>query len=275
MKTVTSRDGTAIAYEELGSGPAAVLVDGAFCGRTFGPMSALAKLLADECTVYHYDRRGRGGSGDTLPYAPEREVEDLAAVFGVAAAKSGMAHLYGISSGAALALRGAAHGLPVHRLVVYEPPFALDGVHTPTPPDFREQIAAMIARGERDGAVKLFMRVVGVPAFGIFFMRLLPNVWPKLRAAVHTLPYDFAVLGETQSGLPLPAELARKLESISVPTLALAGGKSPAWLHHAARKVAEGVRGATFSVVRGQDHNVSAQAIAPVLLDYYRAGGLR
>jgi pimeloyl-ACP methyl ester carboxylesterase len=275
MKTVTSRDGTALAYEELGSGPAIVLVDGAFCGRSFGPMPALAKLLAKQCTVYHYDRRGRGGSGDTPPYALERELEDLAAVFGVAATKAGTAHLYGISSGAALALRGAAHGLPVQRLVVYEPPFALDGVHTPTPPDFREQIAAMIARGERDGAVKLFMKVVGVPAFGIFFMRLLPNVWPKLRAVAHTLPYDFAVLGETQSGLPLPAELASKLESICVPTLALAGGKSPPWLHHAARKVAEGIGGATFAVVPGQDHNVSAQAIAPVLLDYFLTGGSR
>jgi len=271
MNTLTSKDGTRIAYEQLGSGPPIVLVDGAFCGRTFGPMPALAKLLAPHFTVFHYDRRGRGGSGDTPPYAVERELEDLSAVCALGAARSarGTVFLYGISSGAVLALRGAGSGLPVEKLVVYEPPLALDGTHTPDPPDFREQIAAFVAKGERDSAVKLFMKVVGVPAFGIFFMRLLPNVWPKLRAVAHTLPYDFAVLGETQSGSAMPGELAAILRAISAPTLALFGGKSPAWMQHAVKRVAEIVPGATTDIVLGQDHNVSAAAMAPRLSNYF------
>lgn len=271
MSTLTSKDGTVIAYEQVGSGPPVVLVDGAFCGRTFGPMPALAKALAPQFTVFHYDRRGRGGSGDTKPYAPEREVEDLSAVVTRAAALSprGKACLYGISSGAALALRGAASELPVEKLVVYEPPFSLDGTRTPDPVDFRERIAAFIANGDRDSAVKLFMKVVGVPAFGIFFMRLLPNVWPKLRAVAHTLPYDFAVLGETQTGGPLPSGFESSWRAISVPTLALVGGKSPPWMHHAVKRVAETVPGATTAVVPGQDHNIGAAAIAPRLAAFF------
>ncbi len=271
MNTVTSKDGTTIAYEQLGSGPPLVLVDGAFCGRTFGPMPALAKLLAPHFTVFHYDRRGRGGSGDTQPYALERELEDLSAVFARAAALSQRkkAYLYGISSGAALALRGAGGGLAVEKLVVYEPPFSLDGTRTPDPPDFRERIAVFLTDGDRDSAVKLFMKVVGVPAFGIFFMRLLPNVWPKLRAVAHTLPYDFAALGETQSGGPLPSELEAVLRAISAPTLSLVGGKSPPWMQHAVKRVAESVSGATSDVVPGQDHNIGAAAIAPRLRAYF------
>lgn len=266
MKTTRSKDGTSIAYEQLGSGPPVVLVDGAFCRRAFGPMADLAALLASRFTVFHYDRRGRDDSGDTAPYAPEREVEDLAAIVEKA---GGAPCLYGISSGAALALRAVGSGVPVKKLAVYEMPFSLDGQHTPDPPDFREQIGAMLAAGKRDGAVKLFMKVVGVPSFGIFFMRLMPNVWPKLRAVAHTLPYDFAVLGDTQRGGPLPDEFRTKLEAISVPTVTLAGGKSPPWMHHAARKVADTVKGATFRVVPGQDHNVSAKAMAPVLTEFF------
>src|SRR5437879_4691813 len=121
MNTVTSRDGTRIAYDKRGSGPALILVDGAFCYRAFGPMPKLAELLSDRFTVYNYDRRGRGDSSDTKPYAVAREVEDLAALFEAA---GGSAFLYGISSGAALALRAAGNGLAVRKLAVYEPPFA-------------------------------------------------------------------------------------------------------------------------------------------------------
>ena len=273
MNTVISKDGTRIAYEQLGSGPPVVLVDGAFCGRTFGPMPALAKLLAPHFTVFHYDRRGRGGSSDTPPYALERELEDLAAIFAAATAVSPRekAYLYGISSGAALAMRGAASGLAVEKFVLYEPPFALDGTRVPNPPDFRAQIAGFLAQGDRDSAVKLFMKVVGVPAFGIFMMRLMPNVWPKLRAVAHTLPYDFAALGETQSGGPLPGELESALGKISAPTLALVGGKSPPWMRHAVERVAQSIAVAKTDVVPGQDHNIGAAAIAPRLIAFFSA----
>jgi pimeloyl-ACP methyl ester carboxylesterase len=266
MHTTTSKDGTTIAYEKLGSGPPVVLVDGAFCRRAFGPMPTLAPLLAKHFTVLHYDRRGRGDSGDTQPYASDRELEDLVAVVQAA---GGEPFLYGISSGAALALRGVASGIKVKKLVVYEPPFALDGTHTPSPPDYREQIAGSMERGDRDAAVKLFMKAVGAPAFAIFMMRLMPNVWPKLRAVAHTLAYDFALLGDTQSGGPLPGELREKLASIQVPTLAMAGGKSPNWMHHASKTVASTVQHGEFRVIPGQDHNLGAKALLPVLLEYF------
>jgi pimeloyl-ACP methyl ester carboxylesterase len=267
MKKVTSRDGTSIAYEQLGSGPPVVLVDGAFCGRGFGPMPALAALLAPRFTVFHYDRRGRGDSGDTQPYAVDREVEDLAAV---AQAAGAPVFLYGCSSGAALAVRGAASGLlKVRKLALYEAPFALDGTHRPQPADFREQLAALVAAGKRDDAVKLFMRVVGAPGFAIFMMRLMPNVWPKLRAVAHTLPYDFKVLGETQTGGPMPAELREKLQAISPPALTMAGSKSPQWMHHAAKQMAQTLQAASFRVIPGQDHNVAAKAAGPALTEFF------
>ena len=266
MKSTKSKDGTLIAYEELGSGPPLVLVDGAFCRREFGPMASLAKALSAQFTVFHYDRRGRGDSGNTAPYAVEREIEDLSAVVEKA---GGNPFLYGTSSGAALALRAVGSGMSAKKLLVYEPPFALDGTHTPSPSDFRERIAAMLASDDRDGAIKLFLKVVGVPAFGIFFMRLLPNVWPKIRKVAPTLAYDFAVLGDTQRGGPLPADLEKALAAIHVPTVTAAGGKSPDWMHHAAKRVAQGIDGASFRIVPNQDHNATTKAMAPVITDVF------
>jgi pimeloyl-ACP methyl ester carboxylesterase len=144
MKTTTSKDGTRLAYEQLGSGPALVLVDGAMCGRAFGPMAELAARLAPRFTVYHYDRRGRGDSGDTPPYAVEREVEDLAAIVDAA---GGSAYLYGTSSGAVLALRAAAAGVRVPKMVLFEPPFA--GEDTPPLPErSRARVDELLAAGD-------------------------------------------------------------------------------------------------------------------------------
>jgi pimeloyl-ACP methyl ester carboxylesterase len=266
MNTLTSRDGTIIAYEKLGNGPPVVLVDGAFCHRAFGPMPALAALLSKHFTVFHYDRRGRGDSGDTAPYAVEREVEDLKALVDVA---GGSASVYGISSGAALSMLAVADGLRATKLAIYEPPFALDGKHHPNPADFREQIATMLASNRRDDAVKTFMKVVGVPTLAILFMRCLPNVWPKLRAVAHTLPYDFAVLGDTQTGDPLPAAYKQRLTTIGIPMLAMAGSKSPPWMHHAVDVIAALVPNAKRSTIAKQDHNVSAKAMAPSLVEFF------
>jgi pimeloyl-ACP methyl ester carboxylesterase len=265
MSTVSSKDGTPIAYERRGAGPPVLLVDGAFCYRGFGPMPKLADALAAKHTVVLFDRRGRGESGaGSGPYAVEREIEDLEALLDLIGEPT---HVYGVSSGAALALRATARlGDRVRRLVVYEPPFALDGTHHPVPADFREQIAERLRAGDRDSAVKLFMRAVGVPGFAIGMMRWMWWVWPKLRRVAHTLPHDFATLGETQSGGPLPDELRAVLAAIRVPTLALAGGKSPPWMHHGVKTVASTVPGARFDVVPGSDHNVAAAAVAPLLL---------
>ena len=266
MNTVTSRDGTRIAYDKRGTGPALILVDGAFCHRGFGPMPKLAEVLSDKYTVYNYDRRGRGDSADTKPYSVEKEIEDLTAIFDAA---GGSAFLYGVSSGAALALRAAGSGLAVRKLALYEPPFALDGYHTPRPADFREQIAGMVRNNQRDDAVKLFMRVVGVPAFGIFMMRMMRGVWKKLVNVAHTLLYDFAVLGDTQRGGTLPDDLRALAGSISVRTLAMSGSKSPEWMRHAADVVASVVQNGSTRVLPGQTHNVSAKAVEPALREFF------
>src|SRR5262249_48216530 len=149
------------------------------------PMAPLAKLLAPSFTVVHYDRRGRGDSGDTPPYAVEREIEDLAAVVDVV---GGSAFLYGASSGAALAMRAAANGVRARKLVMFEPPYAMDPSASPLLPSYRAQIDQLLAAGRPGDAVALFMRVVGTPAFVIYMMKLFPNVWPKLKAVAHTLP---------------------------------------------------------------------------------------
>jgi pimeloyl-ACP methyl ester carboxylesterase len=266
VDTVKSKDGTRVAYDRRGAGPPVLVVDGAFCSRAFGPMGKLAPRLAERFTVYSYDRRGRGDSEDAAEYAVEREVEDLAALVDAIGEPPG---IYGTSSGAVLALRAVAAGIPARKLALFEPPLALDGTHRPTPPDFRERIAAHLSAGRRGDAVKVFMRVVGVPAIGLFMMRLIPGVWSSLRAAAHTLPYDFAVLGDTQSGGPMPDELVEQMAAIAAPCLVLVGGKSPPWMHHAVERVTEGIRGATRRVVPGQDHNVAAKAVAPILIEFF------
>ena len=161
MSDVRSKDGTTIAYERSGSGPALILVDGALCSRAFGPSPKLAPLLARHFTVYAYDRRGRGESGDTPPYSPEREVEDIAALIEAA---GGSASLLGLSSGGALALEAAASGLPVDKVVAYEPPYVDDGGQRGGAAH-EGQLKRLLAGGDRGGAVKYFMKdMVGAPA---------------------------------------------------------------------------------------------------------------
>jgi len=269
MKKVRSKDGTEIAIDVVGSGPPVVLVDGAMCRRAFGPMPDLAKLLAAKHTVLYYDRRGRGDSGDTAPYALDREIEDLEAV---CRAAGEVPCVFGSSSGAALAARAVGKGVPAARLALWEPPFALDGTHTPDPPDYQDRIRASLAAGKPNDAVKQFMRAVGVPWIGVFFMRLMPNVWPRLREIAHTLPNDFEALGDTQRGGPLPADMRALFGAIRVPARVLVGGKSPPWMHHGSEVVAKAIPGATHGVLPGQTHNVAAKVIAPDLLDFFGSG---
>jgi pimeloyl-ACP methyl ester carboxylesterase len=270
MNTVTSADGTTIGYDRAGNGPPVVLVDGAFCGRGFGPMPGLAPLLAKHFTVYTYDRRGRGDSGDTEPYAVEREIEDIEALVDAA---GGSAHLYGVSSGAVLAARAAA-ALPgkVRRLAIYEPPVVVDGSRTPPPADYQQHVADLIAAGRNGEVVKYFMtKVVGAPAIFAVIMRLMP-AWSKLQAVAPTLRYDLAILGDSQLGQPLPEELHKVLASIDVPTLVADGGKSPAWMHNGVQTVADAIPDADRRTLPGQTHQVKSAVVAPVLIEFFRAG---
>jgi pimeloyl-ACP methyl ester carboxylesterase len=263
MATVISRDGTPIAYDRLGSGPALILVDGALCHRTFGPMPKLAPLLAKEFTVFTYDRRGRGGSGDTQPYAVERELEDIDALIQAA---GGSAFLYGISSGAALVLEAANRGLAVRKVALYEAPFIVDDARPPLPDDYLLRLTEMIAADRRGDAVRHFMRVVGAPRLLVAIMRFTP-AWSKLKAVAHTLVYDTNIVQDNQRGKPLPPT---RWSSVAVPTLVAVGGKSPAWMQHAMEALARVVPRAERRTLPGQTHMVTAQSQAPMLVEFFK-----
>ncbi len=261
MSEVRSKDGTMIAYERSGSGPALVLVDGALCSRAFGPSPKLAARLAQCFTVYAYDRRGRGQSGDTPPYSPAREVEDVAAVVEAA---GGRAALVGLSSGAALALQAAAAGVRVDKVVAYEPPY-VDDAGQRGGAAYEGRLKDFLASGDRGGAVKYFMRdMVGAPAFVVVLMRLMPGAWRKLVAVAHTLPYDAAVMTEFR----IPRE---RFASIGVPTLVMNGSKTDPRLKEAARAIADSVPGARHRELAGQTHNVSPGVLAPAVVEFLGA----
>lgn len=256
-KKTLSRDGTPIAYASTGQGPAVILVSGAM--STGGTVAPLAVPLSDRFTVLVYDRRGRGESGDTAPYAVEREVEDLAALIDAA---GGEACLYGISSGGALVLRAAASGLPVRRVAVYETPFADFAERgAKERAEYTENLTAALAQGRRGDAVELFLRLVDMPDEMIQGARQSP-MWPGMEAVAPTLAYDNAVLGDSL----VPRD---RLASLTVPVLAVAGGASPEWLQEATRAVAEAVPTGTYRNLEGQTHMVDPNALAPVLADYF------
>jgi pimeloyl-ACP methyl ester carboxylesterase len=264
VETVRSGDGTLIAFERRGRGPSLILVDGAFCHRGMGPSSPLAALLAHSYTVFTYDRRGRGESGDNPPYAVEREVEDLGLLIAEA---GGSAYVWGISSGAALALEAARLGAGITRLGLYEPPFIVDDSRPPIPTDTASQLSDLVAADRRNDAVRLFLRQMGAPPIMIAVMRRLP-VWPKLRRVAHTLPYDMTIVAPYQSGAALPTD---RWESMAVPTLVMVGGKSPAWLHHGAQALADALPNASHRVVEGQTHNVKAKSLARPLTEFFNS----
>jgi pimeloyl-ACP methyl ester carboxylesterase len=259
---VISKDGTSIAYDRTGSGPPLILVDGALCYRAFGPMGALAALLAPHFTVYTYDRRGRGESGNGKPYAVEREVEDLAALVREA---GGSAYAYGASSGGALALEAANRGVALTRLAVYEPPYIVNDGIAPVPDDFVERLNLLVASGRSGEAVKMFMRTVGTPRVFIALMQVLP-VWGKLKAVAHTIANDFTIMGEGQRGKPFPP---RRFASVKAVTLVMDGGKSPAWMRQGVRALAAAVPNARYETLPGQTHMVKAKVQAPVLKEFF------
>jgi pimeloyl-ACP methyl ester carboxylesterase len=264
MEKVASKDGTPIAFERSGTGPPLILVDGALCHRAFGPMPKLVPFLTPHFTVITYDRRGRGDSGDKGPYSVEREVEDIEALIQAA---GGSAFVYGISSGAALVLEAAARTSAISRLVVYEPPFIVDGSRPPIPKEYARTMKDLLAAGKRGAAVKQFMRAVGVPGFFIFLMQFSP-VWTKLKAIAHTLAYDTAIVMDHQRGKPLPED---QWAALLAPTLVLDGGKSPAWMRNSAHALADVLPNAEYNTLPGQTHMLKPSAIAPVLVDFFKA----
>jgi pimeloyl-ACP methyl ester carboxylesterase len=257
METVKSADGTVLAYDRTGDGPPLIVSVGAFCTRhTFAPPADLGRQF----TVITYDRRGRGDSGDTLPFAPEREYEDLAAI--AAAAGSEPRFVFGHSSGAAIALRAAAAGLPVAGIVAYEAPFLNED--TPRPAvDPAEHIRELVGSGRRREAVAFWMSdVVHLPDEMLAQTEGAPWV-AALEPLTPTLPYDLAV---TDGGVPV-SELAR----ITAPVLILGGKNSPGWFQRSVAEQAAATPGAQLRMLDGFDHNAPPEVIAPILIDFFGA----
>ena len=257
MRTVTSADGTLIAFDQLGAGPPLVLVSGASCDRAVG--RPIADALAAHFTVLNHDRRGRGDSTDTLPYAVEREVEDLEILL---AAAGGSAVLVGLSSGAVLAAHAAAAGLPVGHLVMWEPPFRLDAAGRAAARDYNGRLAALLGEGRRGDALELFMTTVGVPPEAIAGMRRSPS-WARGEALAPTLGYDAAVMGD--GGVP-------PFAGIRAATLVLAGGAGPEFFRAAGRAAAAAIPAAVYRELPGQTHDVSPGALAAAVRDFAGVG---
>jgi pimeloyl-ACP methyl ester carboxylesterase len=262
--TVISKDGSSIAYERTGNGPAVILVDGALCSRAFGPTPKLAPLLAPHFTVFAYDRRGRGESGDGQTYAREREIEDLDALIQVA---GGSARLVGLSSGAALALESAARGLNVTQVLAYEPPY-IGGAGSDAGGGgngHETNLNSMIAAGRRGAAVRYFMRdMVGVPGIFVILMQVMPGLWRKLKAVAHTLPYDAAVM----NGFVVPEQ---RFAAIKARTVVVHGGKSDAKLRRAAENVAAAIPHARHLTLDGQTHNVSPKVLSRAVVEAFQS----
>ncbi|RUT31838.1 alpha/beta hydrolase [Paenibacillus zeisoli] len=266
MYTVTSKDGTQIAYDKVGQGPALILVGGAFSYRKFPQMVKLASLLSERFTVYNYDRRGRGDSGDHQSYATGREIEDLQALIDEA---GGSAYVYGLSSGAVLALQAAASGASITKLALHEPPFIVDAADRQPPKDFIKQVTRLIGDNRRKEAISYFMtKGMGAPSFVVGIMRLMPSVWPNLMAVAHTLPYDAVLLEGYTAGRPLPADV---WSTVQIPTLVLEGTESPASLRRAAQALTKVLPRAQLLSRKGLGHTkkLDAKTISPELVTFF------
>ena len=266
MERITSKDGTTIAFDRRGKATPLVLVGGAFQHRAIDQRTTeMAELLSRRFAVIHYDRRGRGDSGDTAPYAKEREVEDLGAIIEEA---GGSAFVFAMSSGGALALDAASHGLDITKLALYEPPFIVEDSRPPLPEDYVTRLEQLVSAGRRGDAVEYFMtQAAGMPAEVVAPMREAP-FWPSFEAVAHTLAYDAAFMEGTQLGKPLPAG---RWDSVTAPTLVVDGEASPEYMHSGARAIADLLPDARRSTLEGQTHEVDPEVLAPVLAGFFAA----
>jgi pimeloyl-ACP methyl ester carboxylesterase len=257
LQYATSQDGTRIAYDRLGDGPAVVLVSGGSVDRSSN--AGLAEELASGYTVFNYDRRGRGPSGDTQPYAVQREIEDIDAVIEAA---GGKAHLYGSSSGAALALLAAAAGSRVEKLALWEPPYIVDESRPRPDPNTAQIYRDLVAQDRRGDAVEYFMgKVVGMPEDFVASARTQPW-WQWTESLAHTLAYDAEIMGDYS----LPVD---KIRSLSVPTLILVGAASFGFMGPAAEAIEKELPNAQIRTLEGQEHNVDPTVLGPALAEFF------
>jgi pimeloyl-ACP methyl ester carboxylesterase len=257
MRKVISKDGTPIAFDQSGDGPPIILVVGAFNDHFTG--APLAAALSEHFTVFNYDRRGRGESGDTPPYAIEREIEDLAALIAEA---GGSASVFGFSSGAILALNAKAAGLAISRLALYDPPFLPGNGFPKHAQEIALRLTELISSGRRGDAVELFQReIVDIPPEIVAQMRHEP-FRPALENIAHTLVYEATL----ESNLPA---LAQQLPSITVPTLVICGANNPPRVCAAAQTLAGALPNAQHRSLVGQTHDLVPEVLAPILEEFF------
>ncbi len=261
MKTTRSKDGTTLAYDVYGSGPPLIYITGASCFRSFMPIVQDAKAFAKEFTVYNYDRRGRGDSTDTQPYAVEREVEDIEAMIDAA---GGKANLYGHSSGAVLALEATLRlASKIDKVVIYDASYVHDETEKVQYGELAAQVHALLRDGKNAQAMTTFLGGIGMPKFFVYGMRFMPG-WKKMVALAPTLAYDIALTRD----LP-PVE---RMSRIDLPVQILIGEKNPPTIHDVARQLTNAIPGATFQALPGQDHMVGAKALMPILVRFLKSG---
>jgi pimeloyl-ACP methyl ester carboxylesterase len=259
MPTTTSNDGTPIAFDRLGHGPAIVLISGGPNDRSSN--APLAELLADRFTVLNYDRRGRGESGDAPGWAPDREFEDLEAVIAEA---GGSAALIGNSGTGNIALEAAARGLPVTRLALWEPPYILEGARPPVPADWGRRIDEFVAAGRPGDALQYWMtEIIGVPAEFIEPIRNEP-FWLAMEPNAHMLSRDADLLRD----FALPAD---RYASVTVPVLLLTGGSIP-WLSEGLQALVEALPNAEFRTIADQQHDITPDVLVAAVGDFLAEG---
>jgi pimeloyl-ACP methyl ester carboxylesterase len=261
---VTSKDRTRIAYDRVGRGPPVILVPGAVMNRAFP--NPLVPLLAPNFSVFSYDRRGRNESGDTQPYAVEREIEDIQALISEA---GGQAFLFGMSSGAVLVLEAAAAGAATRKLALYEPPLLVDDSRPPAPADYVKRLNETVSSGRRGDAVEIFMKeAVRVPDEEVVGMRN-SSIWPAMEAIAHTLAYDGAIMDGLMSGKPLPSGHVERWKSVAAPTMVIDGGASWPFMRTGADALAKVLPNAKRRTLEGQTHDVDAGVLAPVVREFF------
>ena len=260
MKTTESRDGTSIAFDNLGEGAPVIIVAGALSARLAN--REFAELLAQQFTVLNYDRRGRGDSGDTAPYDVAREIEDLDTLIGEA---GGSASVVGFSSGGNLALEAAARGSDISRLALWEPNFIVNSSRPPLPDDYVDHLSQLVADGRHGDAVAYFMTTaVGLPEEMVAQMRGAP-FWAGAEAVAHTLAYDGAVVGDSMAGV---APKQERWATVKAPTLVLDGGTTP-WMSDGADAIAGTLPTGERRTLEGETHDVSARALAPAVAEFF------
>jgi pimeloyl-ACP methyl ester carboxylesterase len=262
MPTVTSKDGTIIAYDRTGEGPPLIIVAGSFEDRK--AMGAYARPLAEHFTVYAYDRRGRGDSGDNQPYAIEREIEDIAALIDEAGEP---AFVFGGSSGAVLSLDAVEHGLDIPKLAVYEPPFSVDDSRPPIPDDFVDELTSLVAAGRPSEVATVYLVKGGVLSEeSVAQMAAAPYWETDVVPVAHTLLYDAIIMDGTVSGGPLPTD---RWAHVTQPTLIMNGTQSFTWAGAAANALAALLPNATRKTFDGEEHQVSPQTVAPAMVEFF------